>query len=167
MVKWTFEDDCLVPQGKIKIEYRGKNPFGMVQKTKPILQKIFEIETKDYWERDFRWDLTNDPRTFFVRIYANKGIDARSKVLAEVMFQGTQPTDANKDGALIISIGAKLMTEFNMVGKIQKLPFYKGLLKIYNFAFYNKVRRNYLVICNDWLNRVNREFRLALNLPNA
>jgi hypothetical protein len=59
------------------------------------------------------------------------------------------------------------MTEFNMVTKIQKLPFYKGLLRIYNFAFYNKVRRNYLVLCNDWLNRVNREFRLALNLPNA
>jgi hypothetical protein len=83
------------------------------------------------------------------------------------MFQGTQPSDPNKEGALIITIGAKLLTEFDLKGKFQQLPFYRGLLKFYNFAFYNKVRGNYLVICNDLLTRVNREFRLALNLPNA
>jgi len=167
MVKWTFEDDCLAPQGKIKIEYRGKNPFGIAQKAGGILRRIFEVEAKDFWERDFRWDSSSDPRSFFVRNYVNKGIDFRSSVLAEIIFQGTQPVDSNKEGALIISIGARLKTEYNLVGRIQNLPFYRGLLRIYNFAFYNKVRRKYLVLCNDWLERVNREFRLALNLPNA
>jgi len=167
MVKWTFEDDCLTPQGRIKIEYRGKNPYAMVQKSKAILQKVFEIEAKDYWERDFRWDTTSEPRQFFIRTYANKGIDLRSTVLAEVVFQGVQPSDPDKDGALIIFIGAKLKTEFNFTTKIQNLPMYRGLIKIYNFIFYNKVRRQYLVLCNQWLDRVNREFRLALSLPNA
>ena len=167
MVKWTFEDDCLAPQGRIKIEYRGKNTFDMVEKAPGILKKIFEVETKDFWENDFRWDYSSDPRSFFVRDYVNKAIDFRSTVLAEIVFQGLQPADKNKEGTLIIYIGAKLKTEFKLVGRIQKLPFYRGLLKLYNFAFYNKVRRNYLVICNDWLARVNKEFRLALNLPNA
>ena len=167
MVKWTFEDDCLVPQGRIKIEYRGKNPFAMVQKSKAILQRIFEVEAKDYWERDFRWDISGDPRSFFVRTYVNKGIDFRSTVMAEIVFQGNQPSDSNKDGSLVIFIGARLKTEFVLTRKYQKMPFYRGLLRIYNFAFYNKVRRKYLVLCNEWLDRVNREFRLALNLPNA
>jgi len=167
MPKWTFEDDCLVPLGKIKIEYRGKNPFGMVQKTKAIMQRIFEIETKDYWEKDFRWDITSDPRTFYIRIYVNKGIDLRSKILAEVIFQGSQPSDPNKEGAMTILIGGKLLTEFELKTKLQQMAFYRGFLKIYNFMFYNKVRRGYLVICNEWLKKVNREFRLNLNLPNA
>jgi len=166
MPKWTFEDDCLAPAGRIKIEYRGKNPFGMVQKSKAILQRIFEVESKDYWERDFRWDITGDPRSFFVRTYVNKGIDARSGILAEVVFQGNQPADPNKDGSLVIYIGAKLKTEFNLVTKFQQLPFYRGLIRFYNFIFYNKIRRGYLVICNEWLARVNREFRANLNLPN-
>jgi hypothetical protein len=167
MVKWTFEDDCLAPQGRIKIEYRGKNPFGIVQKAGGILRRIFEVEAKDFWERDFRWDSSSDPRSFFVRNYLKKGIDFRSSVLAEIVFQGNQPADPEKEGVVVIYIGAQLTTEYNLVTRIQKLPFYRGLLRIYNFAFYNKVRRNYLVLCNDWLARVNREFRLALNLPNA
>jgi hypothetical protein len=47
MVKWSFEDDCLVPRGQIKIEYRGKDPFSMFLKAKPIIQRIFEVETQD------------------------------------------------------------------------------------------------------------------------
>ena len=167
MVKWTFEDDCQAPQAKIKIEYRGKNPFSMVQRIKPILQRIFEIETKDYWERDFRWDITSDPRSFYVRVYANKGLDFRSGILGEIIFQGYQPSDPNKDGSLVIFISAKLKTEFSFVGKFQNLAFYRGLIKIYNFMFYNKVRRGYIVYCNDLLVRVNRDVRQALSLPNA
>lgn len=167
MIKWTFEDDCLAPQGRIKIEYRGKNPFGLILKTKGILQKIFEVETKDYWERDFRWDTTGDPRSFYVRIYVNKGIDSRSKIFTEVVFQGLQPTDPSKDGTLIIFIGAKLLTEFTFSTPIQKTFLYRGIVKMYNFAFYNRVRKGYIDLCNDWLTRLNREFRNNLNLPNA
>ena len=167
MVKWTFEDDCLVPQGKIKIEYRGKNPFGMAQKARGIALRIFEVEAKDYWERDFRWDISGDPRSFYLRNYVNKALDFRSSLLTEITFQGAHPTDPEKEGALIINISAKLKTEFNLGSKFQQLPFYRGLLKLYNFAFYNKVRRNYLVLCNGWVERFTREFRSALNIPNA
>jgi hypothetical protein len=166
MPKWTIEDDCLAPFGKIKIEFRGKNPYALCQKTKSILQRIFEIESKDYWEKDFRWDMSSDPRTFYIRIYVNKGVDFRSKIFAEVIFQGSQPSDPNKEGAMVIFIGAKLMTEYNLKTRFQQLPFYRGLLKLYNFMFYNNVRRGYLNICNEWLERVNKDFRLALNLPN-
>ena len=167
MVKWTFEDDCIAPQGRIKIEYRGKNPFGMVQKAKSIILRVFDIEQSGFWERDFRWDISSDPRSFYIRYYANKSLDMRSKVLGEVVFQGVQPADPNKDGALVIFIGAKLKTEFNLVKNFQKMPFYKGFLKIYNFAFYNKIRRQYIFECAKWVEQLNREFRLALNVPNA
>jgi len=167
MAKWTFEDDCLVPQGKIKIQYRGKNPFGIVQKAGGILRRIFEIEAKDFWERDFRWDISGEPKSFFVRNYVNKAIDLRSTILMEITFQGIQPSDPNKEGALIINMGATLTTQFELKGKIQLMPFYRGLLRLYNFAFYNKVRRKYLVMCNDWVERAHIEFKNALSLPSA
>ena len=167
MVKWTFEDDCLAPRGQIKIEYRGKDPFGMFLKAKPIIQRIFEIETKDFWERDFRWDMTSDPRSFYIRTYANKGVDFRSSILGEIIYQGLQPADPDKDGSMIILISAKLKTEFNFLTPIQKLPFYRGLIRLYNFVFYNRVRRNYLYVCNQLIEKLSDEFRRNLNVLNA
>jgi hypothetical protein len=167
MVKWSFEDDCLVPRGQIKIEYRGKDPFSLFLGAKLIIQRIFEIESKDFWERDFRWDITSDPRTFYIRTYGNKAIDARSKILVEVIYQGLQPSDKSKDGSMLIMISAKLLTEFNFQTKFQNLPFYRGLIKLYNFMFYNKVRRGYLVICNTLVSKLNNEFRSYLNAPQA
>lgn len=167
MTKWTFEDDCLVPQGRIKIEYRGKDPFGMTQKVKAMALRIFDVGMVDFWERDFRWDIATDPRAFFIRYYVNKSFDFRSTILTEIVFQGLQPTDPNKDGTLVVFIGAKLKTEYNLKSKIAQMPFYRGLLKIYNLAFYNRVRRQYLVLCNQLVDRFNKEFRANLNLPNT
>jgi hypothetical protein len=68
---------------------------------------------------------------------------------------------------MFILISARLKTEFNFVGTFQNLPFYRGLFRLYNFAFYNKVRRNYLVICNRLVEKLNDEFRRLINAPNA
>jgi hypothetical protein len=165
MAVWRLEDDCLAPAGKIVVEYRGKNPFAVYKALKDILKKVFGVGASALWERDFRWDMSSDPRSFFVRYFVKKGIDMRSFALTEIILEGNQPSDPTKEGNIKISIKAKLITEYERKTAFQNLPIYKGLLWLYNFFFYNNVRRNYLKLCNDWLTKLEDEFRSILSMP--
>lgn len=167
MPKWVLEDDCLAPRPQLKIEYIGPNPFGIYRKTEDLLKKIWQVGSVDYWERDFRWDVARDPREFFARVCVNRGMDFRSKIFVEVSMQGTQFIDSNKNGKLTILIGAKLQSEFELKSAFQRSPIYKGLLLIYNKIFYRNVRSGYLKICQDFLDKTNREFRANLSVPTA
>jgi len=167
MVTWKLEDDCLAPRAALDITFQGKNPFLVYKNAKEILRKIFEVEMIDYWERDFRWDVSSDPREFFVRIYVNKGVDARTKILAEVVMQGAQPSDLNKDGKVRILINAKLITKFELNSVIQKSPIYKGMLWLYTKIFYGNVRRGYFRLCEDYLIRIQNDFKDVLNMQKA
>jgi hypothetical protein len=158
MAVWRLEDDCLAPTASLKIDFEGPNPFLLYQKAKGIIQKNFNITSSDYWERDFRWDTTSDPRDFFVRIMAKKGLDRRSKILAEFVMQGKQPGDPSKNGKITVIISARLITEHQMKTPIQRSPFYKFLLWLYHRLFYNRVRRGYINLCQDMLMRVYNDF---------
>jgi hypothetical protein len=165
MAVWRLEDDCLAPAGNIVVEFKGKNPFAVYKALKDVLKKVFGVGASALWERDFRWDITSDPRPFFVRYFVNKSIDMRSKVLAEIILEGEQPSDPEKEGKIKITLRGKLITEYERKTAIQNLPIYQGLLWIYNFFFYNKVRRNYLALCTDWLTKLEEEFRSILSMP--
>jgi hypothetical protein len=165
MAVWRLEDDCLAPSGKITVEFKGKNPFRIYKVLKDSLKKVFGVGASAIWERDFRWDITSDPRSFFVRYFVKKGIDMRSNVLAEIILEGDQPSDPEKDGKIRITIKGKLITEYERKTALQKLSIYKGLIWLYNFFFYNRIRRNYLALCTDWLTKLEEEFRSILSMP--
>lgn len=167
MAVWRIEDDCLAPYPQIVINYKGPNPFIVYKKAREIIRGTLEIGAADYWERDFRWDISSEPRSFFIRIYAKKGMDARSKAVVEVIFQGNQPSDPRKEGDITIKIGAKLVTEFPQDTPFQKTPFYKNLVKIYRFLWYERVRRGYLRICQRLLYRLEERFRDLLKIPKG
>jgi hypothetical protein len=115
-------------------------------------------------ERDFRWDVSGDPRGFYVRAIAEKRMDARSVIHFEIIMQGKQPSDPSKNGELTILIGARLRTEYDLRTPFQQSSFYKGLLWLYNFFFYFKVRRSYIKMCNEWLLKVEKAYRSLLKL---
>ncbi|MEM5844155.1 MAG: hypothetical protein QXX07_01510 [Candidatus Aenigmatarchaeota archaeon] len=161
---WRIEDDCLAPQARISIDYAGKDPFRAYKILRDTLRKVLEVESKDLWERDFRWDISSDPRGFFVRVYVDKGIDARSKALIEVIMQGEIPSDPNKEGRITIQLGGRLRTEYKRETGFQQLPIYKGLLWLYHKIFYNRVRRGYLGMCYQWIQKLNSALREALEI---
>jgi hypothetical protein len=165
MVVWRLEDDCLAPTAKIKIEFKGKNPFSAYKTAKDFFKTVFGVGGSKIFERDFRWDITSDPRYFFIRYFVKKPIDMRSYVLTEVIFEGHQPSNPEKEGDVTITINGRLITEYERKTAFQKLPLYKALIWIYNFIFYNKVRRNYLKLCQDWLYKLEREFKTLLSMP--
>src|SRR3972149_11282947 len=108
MPNLIIQDDCFAPYGKMELKYKGPNPFDVYRKTTPIVMEIFEREEKDVWERDFRWDTTDDPRSFFVRMIANKGFDLHSTIRVELVFQGKQPSDPTKEGQMTIGFYGRL-----------------------------------------------------------
>jgi len=160
-----MQDDCFAPYGKMELKFRGPNPFGLYQKATGMIMKIFELEEKDVWERDFRWDTTTDPRTFFVRIIANKGLDLPSKLRVEIVFQGRQPSDPTKEGQITLGFYGRLQTEFPLDTFFRQLPIYQGFLRLYNFLFYNSVRRNYLKLCREYTQRLMAAFRELMKAP--
>jgi len=166
-IVWRFEDDCLAPEARLKVDYTGPNPFKAYQIARELLRKILEVEVIDLWERDFRWDVTSDPRMFFCRIYVDKGIDARSRAFIEVTIQGLQPSDPTKDGKVTIYVGGRLRTLWNLESAFQRLPIYKGIIWVYHKMFYQNVRRGYLKICAKWIEDLWREFRDVLSIPTA
>jgi len=141
MPSWILEDDCLAPGRYIRIVYSGPNPFSAYQATSGMLVKVVEIDPADYMERDFRWDVSGDPRGFYVRAIAEKKMDARSVIHFEIIMQGKQPSDPSKNGELTILIGARLRTEYDLEHHFNNLPFTKDFFGFYNFFFYFKVRR--------------------------
>jgi len=167
MATWILEDDCLAPHEKIEFNYSGPNPFGVVKAltSDDFLRRTFEVDSSDIYERDFRWDITSDPRSFYIRLFLVKGLDSKSRIYYELIFQGAQPSDPKKKGKVSIRLRAKLRTEYPLVTAFQKTPIYKALLWIFNKLFYFKVRRNYLRICNDALKEFQREIRNIVKAP--
>lgn len=165
-IMFVIEDDCLAPEARLKIEYSGPNPFKIAQTAREILRRVLEVEAQDFWERDFRWDITSDPRAFFVKMYVNRGIDSRSRAFIEVSIQGLQPTDPTKSGKVTVYVGGKLRTEYTLETAFQHLPVYKGLIWLYQKVFYNRIRRDYMRMCVTWIEKVTDEFRNNLGISS-
>lgn len=165
MAVWIFEDDCLSPERSILIEYSGPEPFKAYTALRGMLERIFEVETIDLWERDFRWDISSDPRSFYMRMYVNKGIDARTRMMVEIIMEGSQPSDPKKVGHLKITISGKLRTEYSLKSFLQRSTIYKFFVWLYHKLFYQNIKRSYIYLCNKLIDQLNYELRELLKLP--
>lgn len=167
MVVWKFEDDCFAPERLLRIDFKGPNPFKIALAIRGLLEEVFEVEAVDLWERDFRWDSTGDPRGFYMRIYVSKGFDAFTSIFVGVTIQGAQPSDVTKDGEVTVRMEARISTNYNLSTFIQKLPVYKAIRWLYHYIFYSKVRRGYLALCNELSEKLLREARAVLGMPQS
>lgn len=170
MASVTIQDDCLAPEGYITLKYNGVAPFKAYPVVANFMRTIWEVEAKDYWEREFRWDNTSDPRGFFVKAYVNKGIDQFTSVTIEVVIEGKQPADINKPGSVVIKMGGVLTSKFGGGTILQdaKNPFYKSLVWMYDHFFYRKQRRTYLDIwCKRRLDILKRRYQEFLGIAES
>ena len=90
MPKYVLEDDCLVQDRTLKIDFKGPRPFKFYSEIVFILRDVLEIRTVNIWEKEFRWDL-GDPGRFFYRVVGQKKYDAWTTGYYELTFQGSQP----------------------------------------------------------------------------
>ncbi|MCS7123676.1 MAG: hypothetical protein RMJ17_03870 [Candidatus Aenigmarchaeota archaeon] len=160
-----FEDDCMEPTAKLKIEYRGPNPFEAYKRVLELLKVKLGISENEIFERDFRWDNTSDEKSgFFIRVYVMKKHDIRTHTFIELIFEGSQPRDVNKTGDLSISIITKLVTNYFLDTPIEKTIFYKLLLKFYHNNFYKNVRERFFEECRTLSEKIVREIKNAFGI---
>jgi hypothetical protein len=163
MVKWILEDDCL--REEVRLEYTGINPIAIYKASADIFKKILRVGGSDIWERDFRWDSTEEPRKFFVRITVKKKRDERTKIFVDLTFQGTQPSDPTKEGSLEIKIRGRLRTEYSLESAFKRSLFYKALLWLYEKVLYDWIRASYIKDCTEAVGKLVSEYRAQLGLP--
>jgi hypothetical protein len=163
----TLEQDCLVPFGTLRINFKGPNPFRAVQKTPDFLRELWEVEKKDYWERQFRYNPDEDPRGFYLNAYVDKGLDRFSKVIIEVIVQGVQPSDPTKEGWVKISIGGVLKTGFGGPTIFEDInnPLARAFYWFYDRYFHQKQRKKYLDFwCRQKIEEMKRKYQELLNI---
>lgn len=158
---WILRDNVLAPREEIVLNYSGPNPFlayGVLRRAFDIRLKI---RAKDIFEDDFRWDITVDPRDFYVKIRIRKSYDNFSKGWIYIELRGSQPTDPKKVGKLTVKFMGFLETIWKIDGwKKIFLPF----LYIYHVTFYNKQRRRYLNELKRFVSILEEEIRRNLKI---
>ena len=162
-----MEDDCLTPEASLIIKYKGVYPFKAYLVTKKFMRELWQVEAKDYWEREFRWSGQNDPAGFICGSYVAKPLDRFSEVIAEVWMQGSQPKDLTKEGQVEIRINGVLKTKFGGNGFFQdyRNPFVRTFYWFYNWYFYQHRRREHLEFwCKGKMHELKRRYLEVLNM---
>jgi len=160
---FVYEDDVLAPKGAEVIEYYGPNPFAIYPKLKGLLQVIFHARGQHVFETQFRWDITSDPRQFFVLMHLERGLDNFTRLFVHLRIFGGQPTDPSKNGRLMVEISGRILTQYPAGTVWQKIivgPF----IWAYHHLIYNNVRRRYIRIGKEGIERLQKEIRSTLSL---
>lgn len=138
MPKITIIDDLIAPADRLKVNYKGPNPFGIVNLVPDMIKSIMKIPGKDLLETDIRWDVTSEPHGFYGVWMGKRAEDRWSKTFIRVIVQGEHHTKEN-NGNFWIEIKGTLETSYEFSNFIQR-----GFWWFYNHSFYYKQRRNYL-----------------------
>ena len=164
MAKITYEDDCLPGKIYLNLHYSGKNPFGVYDRIKELMKKVWEVESKDWWERLFRYDATDGG--FQATMFIEKGLDSFSTLYIEIQLQGIQPPDGS-EGFVDINMGGVIKTGFGGKNALADFnnPFYKLMVRLYRLWFYDDQRRFYIRYwCVDKLYQFRRYLQEAMNI---
>jgi len=160
---YAITDDVLAPKGVITIEYYGKNPFSIYPRISRNLQVIFHARGKDIFEDEFRWDVTADPNPFFIKVHLDKGLDKWTTMYIRLKIFGTQPTNPNKDGKMVLEISGDLITRYP-TGTAWQKAIVTPFVWLYHHLIYNNIRRRYLKIGLEGIEKLETEFRSILGL---
>ena len=163
--KLIAEDDCLAPKEYHEIVYTGPDPLKVYRPIKGLIRRVFVVESKDIWEREFRWMPDSDPAEFFIRIFAKKTFDMFTTMYIEIVLHGWQPLTPNKIGSLRMKMGGTIKTELPQDTFLQRTPIYRALMWMYFYYFYFKTRReHHLRYCKEKLDIFRNEIMKILGI---
>lgn len=148
--KYVIFDYVLEPEDKLKIEYKGKDPFRIYNMLPGLMQKIFHGRGKNIFEDAFVWDVTTDPRGFyFEKKYDDDKFDRFTSFKLKIRAFGNQPSDPESPkGTLYMEIKPEIETKYefkSIVDKAIAVPF----IWLYHRIMYSSVRRRYMQILKE------------------
>jgi hypothetical protein len=164
----VIRDEIPAPREYIQLDYKGPNPMAVYHRMDQLLKTIWEVKGTNMFEPDFRWDMTADPRPFFIHLFVDKGMDKLTNFRVDIKMQGSQPTDPTKDGVLRIEIHGWIETKFDgFLGN----PINKILFPLFFFpymvGYYQPRRRRYLEWHKRRIDRLVDEIRTTLKIPSV
>ena len=135
-------DDCLAPFGKIKLFYKGKNPLATLESVDELFKPYFRISTSRYNLELFNWDISGKIYEFYEKWWMKKELSGYTTMELRYNFQGIEDSETH-EGSANIEITSHLYNEFpeNWIAK--------GFWWLYQYFFYDKVRRQYLLKCRE------------------
>lgn len=158
MPKITIEDEILAPSNKMVLAFKGKNPFIVCKVMRGILLDVLKISTKDIYEKVVRWDVTTDPRGFYLRMFANHEEDRWTDTRFKITVYGAQ-SPADKTGWVKIVLEGRVITDFEYANFLQR-----ALWFLYERMFYYKQRRAYLEQAKQFIMDIRKELLSALKI---
>ncbi len=158
LADYKITTDILAPSEKKTIEYSGFHPSRLIKLMPEILKSAMIIKSKDIFEDKIKWDVSSDPISFYGEWHINYTFDVRSKAKYKIVLQGSQSAK-DKMGSIKISIKGAVETSFPFTTFLHRSVFW-----IYNYAFYNKQRRQYLETARILIDRVEDEIRSTFSL---
>jgi hypothetical protein len=162
---YQIYDDVLSPEDKIKIDYKGPNPFRIYGMLPVLLQVIFHGRGKNVFEDSFKWDITSEPREFyFLMRFSDIKFDKFTTYEIILKTFGRQPSDPNSpNGMLLMEIKGTITTKYkfgNVFEKAIALPF----VWLYHLLIYSNVRRRYIQILKERIYQLTDEIRKELGV---
>ena len=153
-----IQDDLLAPSSKYVVKFKGHKPFEVINMLPRLVKNILHISSKDFWEEDIRWDITEEPREFFALLRSRKRFDKWSKVELKFTIRGHQ---SSKDGFgdIEVEIEGTLDTKYLYSNFLQR-----GLWWSFNRMFYHKQRRMYMDEGQDFCKKIKIETQRKLGI---
>ncbi len=165
---YTIFDYVLVPADKLKIEYKGPNPFRIYGMLPGMLQNVFKGRGKNIFEQKFKWDITSDPREFFFEMrFSDAGFDQFTKFEIKLRVFGMQPSDPNDpNGMIYIEIKPEITTEYKFQNKFQRMI---GMTVVWTYhkLIYQDVRRRYIQILKERTYELADQIRTEFGISGA
>jgi len=142
--------DCFSPRPRITIEYSGPRIREIVKKTPGIIMRGMRITgLKTYIDEYFC--STYDPNEiwFHIHWHGERDFDNKSKMYGWVRLkQGVIKPDGS--GTVKIEFFAKVVTSWDKTTILKRNPLYSLILKIYNYVYYDEIRRGFVRQCREF-----------------
>lgn len=158
MAEFVIRDDLLAPEEKKTLEYTGSHPSRLLKEMPEIMKDVLKIAPGDVFEDDIRWDVSEDPISFYGVWRCKDAKDDNSKIWIKITVQGEQ-SKKDKTGNIKVWITGYLETKFPYNIFLQK-----SLLWLYNNFFYSNQRRKYIEDGREHIERLEDEIRALFNL---
>lgn len=165
-ISYVIFDYVLSPEDKLKIEYKGPNPFRVYGKIPKLLQDIFYGRGMNIFEESFKWDITDSPPSFYFKIrFDDAKFDRFTRYQIYIKVFGAQPSDLNDpNGLLYMEIMPVITTTYEFSNVFEKsiaIPF----IWMYHKFMYNNVRRRYMQMLKERTFRFAAAIRSELGIP--
>jgi hypothetical protein len=158
MAEIKIIDDILAPREFIRIGFKGENPFKVCEMVKGLLRIVLKVSTKDIFETDVRWDVTEDPRSFYGVWKGNYDHDRWTNSIIRIIIQGEQSVK-DKTGHSTIILKGTTETKFEYSNFIQRSFWW-----FYNQMFYYRQRRMYNEYAKDLIYIIRDKILEALEI---